>query len=321
MTIEKSIAPFREWLLGSREFWEQLSQDESLQNSFLLHCGALIPWLITVLILAITAILLSGLLQSMRYGPAEGIARTLRGAGSGIVDLCRTSPRRTFAMAGLAIREAIRKRTLVAFAVFVVLLLFAGWFLDPQNPEPAKQYLTFVLQTTSYLVLILVLFLSAFSLPQDLKSRTLHTVVTKPVRPGEIVIGRILGFTVVGTGMLLILALVSYVFVVRGLEHSHEVVLDPDVNHPVVRDDGTKVYTVESVSVDGLSMSRGGHQHQVTISEHPDGTVEGEVSTERSHSHTLTVSEGPDGSRHYRLEEPVGMLLARVPVYGKLSFL
>lgn len=326
MVIEKSIAPFWEWLLGSREFWEQLSKDETLQSSFLLHCGALVPWLITVAILAIAAILFGCLLQSMRYGLVEGVTRTFRIVGSGIVDLCCTSPRRTFAMAGLAIREAVRKRTLVAFVVFVILLLFAGWFLDPQNSEPAKQYLTFVFQTTSYLVLILVLFLSAFSLPQDLKSKTLHTVVTKPVRAGEIIIGRILGFTILGTGLLFVLAMVSYVFVIRGLEHSHEVVLDPVANPPVIRDDGTKVYTVESMSVDGLNMSRGGHQHRVTIYEYPDGNSVGEkevgeVGAERSHRHKLTVSNGPDGTRHYRLEEPVDMLQARVPVYGKLGFL
>ncbi len=59
-----------------------------------------------------------------------------------------------------------------------------------------------MLTATSYLVLLLALFLSAFSLPADIQSRTLHTVVTKPVRPSEIVLGRILGFTIVGTALL-----------------------------------------------------------------------------------------------------------------------
>ena len=33
-----------------------------------------------------------------------------------------------------------------------------------------------------YLMLLLALFISALSPPRDLKERTLHTVVTKPVR-------------------------------------------------------------------------------------------------------------------------------------------
>ena len=56
-----------------------------------------------------------------------------------------------------------------------------------------------MLTATSYLVLLLALFLSSLSLPADIKNRTLHTVVTKPVRPSEIVLGRILGFAAVGT--------------------------------------------------------------------------------------------------------------------------
>ena len=80
-----------------------------------------------------------------------------------------------------------------------------------------------MLTATTYLVLLMALFLSAFSLPADIKNRTIYTVVTKPVRPGEIVLGRILGFTAIGTLLLVVMGLVSYVFVVRVLDHTHEV--------------------------------------------------------------------------------------------------
>ena len=83
---------------------------------------------------------------------------------------------------------------LVVFVVFVLVLLFAGWFLDSSSDHPARLYLSFVLTATELLVLLLAVFLSAFSLPNDIKSKTIHTVVTKPVRASEIVLGRILGF-------------------------------------------------------------------------------------------------------------------------------
>ena len=67
-----------------------------------------------------------------------------------------------------------------------------------------------VLTTTGYLMLLLALFLGALSLPADIKNRTLHTVVTKPVRPSEIVLGRILGFTIVGTVLLALMGVISY---------------------------------------------------------------------------------------------------------------
>ena len=55
-----------------------------------------------------------------------------------------------------------------------------------------------MLTATSYLVLLLALIISSLSLPADIKNRTLHTVVTKPVRASEVVLGRIVGFTVGG---------------------------------------------------------------------------------------------------------------------------
>ncbi|MDZ4248407.1 MAG: hypothetical protein U1D32_04005 [Patescibacteria group bacterium] len=68
--------------------------------------------------------------------------------------------------------------------------------------EPGKLFFSFVLMTSTYLVLLIALLLSVFSLPNDFKSKTIYTVVTKPVRAGDIVLGRIMGFTLVGTVLL-----------------------------------------------------------------------------------------------------------------------
>ncbi len=58
-------------------------------------------------------------------------------------------------------------------------------------------------------------------MPNDIRDRTLHTVVTKPVRKLEIVLGRVLGFTAVGTVLLAGIGLLSYGFTVRSLRHTH----------------------------------------------------------------------------------------------------
>ena len=110
-----------------------------------------------------------------------------------------------------------------------MVLLFAGWFLDRHDPPKLS---SFDRQAVSQLrahgddlsgVCCWRCFSSAFSLPTDFKNRTIYTVVTKPVRPGEIVLGRILGFTVIGTVLLAIMGAVSYVFAYRMLDHTHEV--------------------------------------------------------------------------------------------------
>src|SRR5207249_4993094 len=53
--------------------------------------------------------------------------------------------------------------------------------------------------------------------------RTIYTIVTKPVRASEIVLGRILGFTFASTILLVIMAAASYLFVGRALSHTHQV--------------------------------------------------------------------------------------------------
>ncbi len=130
------------------------------------------------------------------------------------------------ALSWLAVKESIRRRVVVVFAIFILVLLYAGWFLDPKSTNPALLYLSFVLTATGYLVLVMALFLSALSLPADIKNRTLHTVVTKPVRMSEIVLGRIIGFAAIGTFFLVVMGLISYVFVIRGLSHTHELIAD-----------------------------------------------------------------------------------------------
>ena len=82
-----------------------------------------------------------------------------------------------------------------------------------------------MLTATTWLVMIMMVFLSAFSLPNDIKSHTIYTIVTKPVRPSEIVLGRIVGFAAVGTALLAVMGLFSYVFVVRALNHTHDLSL------------------------------------------------------------------------------------------------
>ena len=139
-----------------------------------------------------------------------------------VIDIAGISPRRVWALARLAVQESIRRRVIVVFAVFILILLFAGWYLDRESIDPARLYLDFVLTATAYLVLLLALFLSSMSLPADFKSHTIYTVVTKPVRASEVVLGRIVGFTAITTFLLIVMGAISYVFVQRGLAHTHQ---------------------------------------------------------------------------------------------------
>jgi hypothetical protein len=270
--------------------------------------GGLLQWLLVVVSVTVLVILCAWLVAALRHGPVSATRITAKVLREAVLDLIHISPRRVWALARLSIQESIRRRVVVVFAVFILILSFAGWFLDPGSINPARLYLGFVLTATSYLVLLLSLFLSSLSLPKDIKDRTLHTVVTKPVRASEIVLGRIAGFAAVGTLLLVVMGAVCYVFVQRGLAHSHELTAD-DLRPMEGAEAG------QPAELRGRTSFVHRHRHKVLI----DREGQGHVEMEQGHWHDLTVEKDGDNAT-YRLGPAEGVFLARMPVYGKLTF-
>jgi len=267
--------------------------------------GAFQQFLVATLILVVAGIFIGYLYSLFRHGPVEAFYVVAGVVFNALfVDFFHVSLRRITAIARLAVQEAIRKRVIVVFAVFVLLLLFGGWFLDVESTHPARLYLSFVLTASTYLVLGLAMFLSAFSLPNDIKNRTIYTVVTKPVRSHEIILGRIVGFIFVGTVLLVLMGIVSYFFVTRGLDHDHSVRADE-----TVLDKKSKVWMGNS-SVDSF------HQHEFAVDEHGNGRTD----EARGHSHPVQRMDS-GGNERYVVGTPEGELRARVPIYGELKFL
>jgi hypothetical protein len=266
---------------------------------------ALVFFLQAAGVLGLLALVVGYLIAAFRYGPLEGGDATFQMVKRGLRDLISISPRRVTALAWLAVQESLRRRVLVGFGVFLLILLFAGWFLDTRSLDPATLYLSFVLTATTYLVLLMALFLSVFSLPADVKNKTIHTVVTKPVRPGEIVLGRIVGFSLIGTLLLLIMGVFSFVFVMRVLNHSHEV----------------EIASLESAA-NGSTGERTGrttlvqnHRHRVTLD------ADGRGATDVVHGHWHEVDARTDGDKTtYVVGPPKDLFVARVPKYGELRF-
>src|SRR3954463_14404635 len=122
MVIENPLPPFPEWFpLAARDF-----------------TFAAFGILLLVLFAA-------ALMFSIQYGPLAagdrlfGLLRSLLG------DILYTSPRRVFALARLAVQESIRRLVLAANVLFVIILMFAGWFLGTGMNNAAALHLNFVL--------------------------------------------------------------------------------------------------------------------------------------------------------------------------------
>lgn len=265
-----------------------------------LHYG-LLHGILVAAVAAVLGFVVCYLVAMRMYGPSEGFYAVTRVIYELFArDLPKTTGRRVYALAKLAFQEAIRRRVLVIMAVFIVGLLFGGWFLDPNTENIARLYISFVMTGTSYLILLLGLFLSCFSLPADIKNKTIQTIATKPVRSTEIVAGRILGFTAVGTMLLVAMGFLSYEFVRRGVDHSHE---------------------IEEVAADGTGKTSydARHQHTFEMAEGGGELRLGTTSETKSHTHTIQATV-KDGKTVYEVLPPEGLLAARIPVFGSLKF-
>ena len=177
-----------------------------------------------------------------------------------------------------------------SIGVFIVGMMFAGWYLDPSAEYPGRLYIAFVLTATKFLVILLGLFVSCFSIPADIKSRIMYTISTKPVRPLELFLGHVFGFTAIGTFVLAIMGLLSYVFVVRGLNHTHE--LD----------------TIDSNNRAGVTSIDNRHKHKFTLNSKGEGFTD-EV---KGHRHVVRMVDG-----RVVVDRQIDDLTARVPIYPK----
>lgn len=134
------------------------------------------------------------------------------------LEMLRVNPIRTLAIAWLARKESTRRMwaPYVVLAVFLVVLAFTHWFLQP--PRPAEMSRLFVGTLTllcSLLITLMIIFLSPLSLPTDIQQQTIYTIVSKPVSRLEMIWGRIVGFMTLVTLIIALFGGISYIYLIR----------------------------------------------------------------------------------------------------------
>jgi hypothetical protein len=269
---------------------------------------ALVWFLFAAAVLTVLAAAGVWLVQSILCGPLAAGDRVYRGLLAGLADFAGVSWRRTWALARLAIQESLRRNVLVVVGLFALIILFAGWFLDPASVNPGKLYLGFILSATNFLVCLVTLLLSVFSLPADIKAKAIQTVTTKPVRTAEIVLGRFLGFALVGTALVAVMGAAGWAFVVRSVGHGH--VIEADDVLAIRAEDGS------TSGFEGRTSFDRGHRHRVEIA--ADGI--GFTDTVQGHRHGVRAVDRAGGMA-YEVGPPMGLLEARRPIRGRLRFL
>ena len=272
---------------------------------------ALLYWLVAVGVLAGVALVVALAISLLTQG-LGGPAFVGQQLGDGARDFTRMSFRRIGALTTLTFKESLRRKTLLVFVIFALLFMFGGWFLANATDRAelqVKVYTSFVLTAISWMILPVALLLSCWGLPQDIKDRSLHTVVTKPTRRNEIVIGRFLGFAAIGTLVLVFMSLVGYFWILRNFPAPAK---SAELEH-----DGTR-YAVSA---------RLGPETELRVRDLTSG--ETQVFVAPNDLLVLDqVSEEYDQDLAAQLEqfliqtrsEGGPVLVSRVPVYGDLSF-
>jgi ABC-type transport system involved in multi-copper enzyme maturation permease subunit len=181
--------------------------------------AALQTWLQVVLVIALAGFVLGGLLAARARGSVvDGFSSATDCAVGLFSELVSLSMRRVWAITWHCILESLRRRMLLAvLAVFVVLFLFAGWYLPSRPTEQVRVYVSFVMMSSTLIAMVASGLLACLGLPSDIKDQTIHTVVTKPVRRLEIVAGRALGLTILASLILIVMGLISYVYLTRSV--------------------------------------------------------------------------------------------------------
>jgi hypothetical protein len=162
-----------------------------------------------------------GIINGVRMGATYmGYVVLLRVGASVLGEVINVRGRRLLAIARLSVIESNRRMWApwVVVTVFLVILAFTHWFLQP--PRPAEMGRLFVGSLTllcSLLLTVMVTILTPLSLPQDIQHQTIYTVVSKPVRRIELIWGRLIGFMAIVTVLVLVFGAISLLYLSRNV--------------------------------------------------------------------------------------------------------
>jgi len=125
--------------------------------------------------------------------------------------------RSVWAVASNTIAQAVRMKVAVIFAILLIILLPVMALIMTGDGTVKGKLQTFVsygLSLTTFLLCLLTIIISAYSITSDITGKQIYTVVTKPVRRSQILCGKLLGIILLDTILLAVFACLIYGFAV-----------------------------------------------------------------------------------------------------------
>jgi ABC-type transport system involved in multi-copper enzyme maturation permease subunit len=122
---------------------------------------------------------------------------------------------RIWAVAENTLEEGLRQKVLLILVVFSIILLIASFFMTPfALGESRKLISDFGLGIASLLGVLTVIIIGSALIYKDIERRTIYTIVARPVRRLEIVIGKFLGLVILIAFLQLGMAVIQQIIIV-----------------------------------------------------------------------------------------------------------
>ena len=122
--------------------------------------------------------------------------------------------KRILAVINLTYKESVRKRIFLIILFFAIALISSSAFFPVVDPAArVKLVETWAIRGISFFAMLIAILLAGVSLPDDIESKRIFILVTKPLPKESLLLGKLLGFIAVTALFIFSMALISLVYI------------------------------------------------------------------------------------------------------------
>jgi len=122
-----------------------------------------------------------------------------------------------WAVATNTIKQALRMKIAAVFIVLLIVLLpVMGVSMtgDGTLKGRLQTFVSYGLSLTNLLLCLLTIIVSIYTLTNDIKQRQIYTVITKPIRRFQLILGKLLGVVLLNIALLVLFSVIIYTITV-----------------------------------------------------------------------------------------------------------
>jgi hypothetical protein len=139
--------------------------------------------------------------------------------------------RSIWAVATNTIKQALRMKIAAVFVILLIVLLpvmGAGMTGDGTMKGRLQTFVSYSLSLTSFLLCLLTIVVSIYSLTSDIKQRQIYTVITKPIRRFQLLLGKLLGVILLDVALLVLFSAIIYAITIYIPKYFNATGADPN---------------------------------------------------------------------------------------------